>query len=153
MSEIVSLCGNDVLKLNGRILSDFMDGDVAQLVYPNDLAVVKTGKNGNSIVAFKNDGRQVDLTLRIAAGSADDKFLNNLLALFKNDAAAFSMLTGEFTKNVGDGAGNITAITYILSAGVPTKQPGTVDNADGNTEQAVVVYGFKFTNGNRSIGN
>ena len=153
MSEIVSLCGNDVLKLNGRIFSDFMDGDVAQIVYPNDLAVVKTGKNGNSIVAFKNDGRQVDLTLRIAAGSADDKFLNNLLALFKNDAAAFSMLTGEFTKNVGDGAGKVTAITYILSAGVPTKQPGTVDNSDGNTEQAVVVYGFKFTNANRSIGN
>jgi hypothetical protein len=153
MSEIVSLCGNDVLKLNGRIFSDFIDGDVAQLVYPNDLAVVKTGKKGNSIVSFKNDGRQVDLTLRIAAGSADDKFLNNLLALFKNDPAAFSMLTGEFTKNVGDGAGNVTAITYILSAGVPTKQPGTVDNADGNTEQAVAVYGFKFTNGNRSIGN
>lgn len=153
MGQVVALVGNDTIKINGRILSDFQDGDVAHLVYPNDLAVVKTGKNGNSIVAFKNDGRQADFTLRIALGSSDDKFLNNLIALFKNNPAAFALIQGEFTKNIGDGGGNIKAITYVLSGGVPTKQPEAVDNADGSTEQAVAVYSFKFTNAPRSIGN
>lgn len=151
--ETVTLTGNDVVKINGRILSDFNDGDVAALTYPNDLAVVKTGKNGNSIIAFKNDGRQADFNLRVSLGSADDKFLNNLSALFKNNPAAFSLISGEFTKYVGHGDGRVTAITYILSAGVPVKLPGGTDNADGNTDQAIAVYAFKFTNAARSIGN
>jgi hypothetical protein len=83
MSESISLVGSDVLKLNGRIFNDFADGDVAKLTYPNDLANVKTGKNGNSIVSFKNDGRQADFEVRVLLGSSDDKFLNNLFALFK----------------------------------------------------------------------
>jgi hypothetical protein len=153
MSQVVAITGNDTVKINGRIFSDFIDGDVVHLVYPNDLAVVKTGKNGNSVISFKNDGRQADVTMRVLLGSSDDKFLNNIVALFKNDPSAFAMLSGEFTKNIGDGNGNITAVTYILSGGVPTKQPEATDNADGNTEQAIAVYSFKFTNAPRSIGN
>jgi hypothetical protein len=152
-SQIVALTGSDVIKLNNRIFSAFADGDCAHLTFPNDLVVVKTGKSGNSIYGFKNDGRQVDLTLRVVVGSSDDKFLNGLLALMKNDPAAFTLITGEFTKRVGDGQGNITAITYILSGGVVSKQPEAVDNADGNTDQALAIWNFRFSNGNRSIGN
>lgn len=152
MSQIIALTGSDVVKINDRIMSAFPDGDVAHLTYPNDLAQVKTGKNGNSIISFRNDGRQADVTLRLVMGSADDKFLNNLLALLKNDPAAFVMLSGEFTKMVGDGQGKVTAITYILSGGIFSKQVEAVDNADGNTEQAVAVYTMKFTNAPRSIG-
>lgn len=151
--EIISLVGNDVIKLNDRIFSDFADGDVAKLTYPNDLANVKTGKNGNSIVSFKNDGRQADFTIRPLLGSSDDKFLNKLFNLFKNDPSAFSLITGEFTKMVGDGSGNVTAVTYILSGGTPIKFPEPTDNADGDTEQAVAQYGLKFCNTSRSIGN
>jgi len=153
MAESISLVGNDVIKLNGRIFNDFADGDVAKLTYPNDLANVKTGKNGNSIVSFKNDGRQADFEIRVLLGSSDDKFLNNLFALFKNDPSAFSLLTGEFTKNVGDGSGNVTAVTYIISGGVPVKLPEPTDNADGDTEQAIAKYLIKFCNTSRSIGN
>ena len=95
----ISLVGKDVVKINGRILNDFADGDVANLTFPNDLFNVKTGKNGNTIYAFKNDGRQCDFVLRILLGSSDDKFLNNLKSLMKNDPSAFSLLDAEFIKN------------------------------------------------------
>ena len=148
----VSLTGKDTVKINGRIMIDFGDGDNAHLTFPNDLAVIKTGKNGNSIISFKNDGRNCELTLRVLRGSADDKFLNNLVALFKNDPAAFALVAGEFVKNIGDGTGAIIADTYIASAGVPKKQPEMLDNADGNTEQAQAMYTFAFCNGDRAIG-
>ena len=148
-----SLTGRDTIKVNGRILNDFADGDCAHLTFPNDLATIKTGKNGNSIIAFKNDGRQADLSLRVLRSSSDDKFLNGLFAAFKNDPSSFVLITGEFTKNVGDGNGAITADTYILSGGVPGRQPEVVDNADGTTDQALAVYTFKFTNAPRAIGN
>ena len=153
MSEIVALTGNDVTKINDRIFSGFADGDCVKITYPNDLVIVKTGKNGNSLYGFKNDGRQVDVTLRVVLGSADDKFLNNINSLMKNDFAAFTLMTGEFTKRVGDGNGNITAVTYILSGGVISHQPEAVENADGNTDQSLVVWSLKFSNAPRSIGN
>ena len=152
MSQIIALTGSDVIKINDRILSALPDGDVVDLKYPNDLANVKTGKNGNSIISFKNDGRQVEVSVRVIVASADDKFLNNLYNLFTNDPAAFTLIAGEFTKMVGDGAGNITSVTYILSGGVFSRGIDTMENADGNTEQAVAVYKMRFTNAPRSIG-
>lgn len=150
--SVVALTGKDVIKINGRLLNDLVDGDCAALTYPNDISVIKTGKNGNSIYAFKYDGNQAELSLRVLRGSPDDKFLNNLLALYKNDPAAFSLLTGEFAKQVGDGAGGITSDIYILSGGVFKKQVEGKENAEGDTEQAISVYSMAFTNAPRSIG-
>lgn len=148
----VSLTGKDVIKINGRLLNDLADGDCAALTFPNDIAVVKTGKNGNSIYAFKYDGNVCEVTLRVLRGSSDDKFLNNILALFKNDPAVFSLLQGEFSKQVGDGAGNLIADTYVLSGGIFKKQTEVKENAEGDTEQAVAIYTLTFSNAPRSIG-
>ena len=147
----VSLTGRDTVKINGRVLNDFADGDNAHLTFPNDLVVIKTGKNGNSIYGFKNDGRQAELVLRVLRGSGDDKFLNNLLALMKNDPPAFVLMTGEFVKGVGDGAGNVTGDTYVMSGGVFKKQTEVIENADGNTDQAIAIYTLAFSNAPRSI--
>lgn len=149
---ITSLSGKDTIKINGRILNDFGDGDTAVLNYPNDLFTIKTGKNGNSIYAFNASGRQCEVTLRVLRGGADDKFLNNLLALCLNDPAAFSLLQGEFTKNVGDGQGNTISDTYIMSGGVFRKPVEVKENVDGDTEQALAIYSFIFSNAPRSIG-
>ena len=148
----VSLTGKDVIKINGRLLNDLADGDCAALTFPNDIAVVKTGKNRNSIYAFKYDGNVCEVTLRVLRGSSDDKFLNNILALFKNDPAVFSLLQGEFSKQVGDGAGNLIADTYVLSGGIFKKQTEVKENAEGDTEQAVAIYTLTFSNAPRSIG-
>jgi hypothetical protein len=148
----VALTGKDTIKINGRILNDLADGDCAALTYPNDISVVKTGKNGNSIYAFKYDGNQCDVLLRVLRGSSDDKFLNNLLAILKNDPAAFTLIQGEFGKNIGDGAGGITADVYIMSGGTFKKQTEVKENAEGDVEQAVAIYSLVFSNAPRTIG-
>ena len=105
-----------------------------------------------NIYAFNYTGLQCDMTLRLLRGSADDKFLNNLFALYKNDPAAFTLMTGEFSKQIGDGLGGITADTYILSGGAFKKSAGAKENADGDTEQAINVYNLVFSNAPRAIG-
>lgn len=148
---IVSLTGKDVIKINGRILNDGADGDVAALTFPNDLMNVKTGKSGNSIYAFNYTGQQCEVSLRLIRGGQDDQYLNGLLALMKNNPAAFSLMQGEFDKNIGDGNGNITVDSYIMSGGVFKKNPEVKENADGETEQAVVIYMLLFSNAPRTI--
>lgn len=149
---VTSLTGKDTIKINGRILNDLADGDCAVLTFPNDLTAIKTGKGGNSVYAFNYSGNQAEVSLRVLRGSSDDKFLNNLLALLKNDPAAFSLMQGEFTKNIGDGAGAINNDTYIMSGGIFKKQPEVKENAEGDTEQAIAIYNMIFSNAPRTIG-
>ena len=149
---ITALTGKDTIKINGRILNDFIDGDTAYLKFPNEKVQAKTGKNGNNIFAYNYTGKICDLTLRLIRNGADDIFLNNLNFALDNNPPGFSLMTGEFTKNVGDGSGNIKGETYVMSGGIFKKNPEVKENADGETEQAVVVWELLFTNSPRSIG-
>lgn len=150
MSE-VSLTGKDTIIVNGRVLNDFADGDTCKLDYPNDLSVVKTGKNGNSIYAFQYSGLQCTMELRLLLGSSDDAFMNALLSTFINNPPAFTLLNGEFIKNIGDGASNISPTSYITSGGTFKKNVPAVENADGDTNQAIAVYMLHFTNAPRQV--
>lgn len=151
MSKI-SLTGKDTQIINGRILNDLANGDVTKLTFPTEKWRIKTGKNGNSIYSYSYDGRTINVEMRVLLGSDDDAFLNNLANLADNNPAAFTLLTGTFVKNIGDGVGNITPVTYTLSGGVIKKGIEAVENAEGNEEQAVAVYEFMFTNAARTIG-
>src|SRR5689334_19733728 len=107
----VSLTGNDTLVIAGIVISDMADGDWFTLVYDNDLANVKRGKNGNAIFAENSMGLVGTGVLRVLRGSADDKALDALLQQQLQDFSAFVLLDGQFTKRVGDGFGNITPDT------------------------------------------
>ncbi len=146
------MTGADTIKINNRILADLADGDCIALTYPNDIANVKTGKNGNSLFALNESGKQAEVMLRLIRGSADDKFMQNLLANQQNNFAGFILMIGEFTKRVGDGAGNVTGDTYIVSSGVFSKQVEAKSNVEGDTEQSISVYHLKFANAPRAIG-
>ena len=147
-----SLTGKDVVKINGRILNDFADADIAVLTFPNDNMALKTGKNGNAIYAFNATGQQCELMLRVLRGSSDDKFLNGLLVLMNNDPVSFILMTGEFIKNVGDGRGNVTQDIYIMDGGIFKKQVDVKSNVEGDSEQAVAIYSLAFSNAPRAIG-
>jgi hypothetical protein len=147
----VSLTGADSIQISSRILADFADGDIANLTFPNTLASVKSSKNGNLIYAFNETGKQCELVIRVLAGSADDKVLNSTLALQKQDFSKFTLMTGVFTKRVGDGTGKITNVTYNCSGGVISKQPEQKTNVEGDTSQSVVVYNITFGNSGRVI--
>lgn len=147
----IALSGNDTMVVNNRIFADFADGNVAELTFPNDIATVKTGKDGNSIYGLNETGKQAELKCRLIRGSADDKFLNGLLAQQQQNFAGFPLMIGQFIKKIGDGAGNIKSDTYIMSGGVFTKQVEAKSNVEGESEQSVSIYTIKFSNAPRVI--
>lgn len=147
----VALSGADTIILNNRIMSDLADGNCVELTFPSDIASVKTGKNGNSIYGLNETGKQCELKIRFIRGSADDKFMNALLAQQQNNFSGMILLVGEFIKKIGDGAGNITSDTYITSGGLFTKQVEAKMNVEGESEQSIAVYMMKFTNAPRVI--
>ena len=147
----IAMSGQDTIKINNRILADLADGDVAALTFPNEIAQVKTGKNGNSIYALNESGKQSELVLRVVRGSNDDKFLNNLLANQQNNFAGTVLIIGEFTKRLGDGSGNVANDTYITSGGIFTKLVEAKSNVEGDVAQSVSEYHIKFSNAPRAI--
>lgn len=148
----VSLTGSDVIKINNRVFSDLADGDAVTVTFPNDIAALKTGKNGNAIYAKNETGNQVDVVIRVLRGSNDDRYLNNELNMLKNDFSAYILLNAEFIKKVGDGQGNITNDTYLLTGGIPSKQVEAKTSAEGDTEQSVSIYNLKFAVCERTLG-
>ena len=149
--SVVSLTGQDTVIINGTILNDLADADCAVLTFPNMLTVLKKGKNGNSIYALNESGKQVKLVLRLIRGSSDDKLLNQQLSLYKNDPSGFTLMTGQLVKNVGDGNGVTAHDSYNLTGGAFEKETEVKVNADGDTEQAVSVYNLIFSNAPRQI--
>lgn len=147
----VALSGNDTLSINNHVFADFADAIVAELTFPNEIAKVKTGKNGNSIYGLDESGKQADLKLRVLRGSADDKFLNNLLSQQQANFAGFPLMIGQFIKKIGDGQSNITDDTYVVSGGVFTKQVAGKTDAEGGVDQSVAEYMVKFTNAPRVL--
>ncbi len=150
--SIVAMTGKDTITLNGRILNDFADGVVAELTFPNDSVNLKTGKNGNTIYALNNTGRQCEFNLRLLRGSADDKFLSALYLDQMGDFATFALMSGQIVKNIGDGNSNITLDTYILSGGAFKRGVDAMENSDGDTNQSVAVWHLLFSNAPRAIG-
>lgn len=147
----VALSGNDSATLNNQLLTDLADGNCIELTFPNDIANVKTGKNGNAIYGLNESGKQCEVKLRIVRGGATDKFLLNLLAQQQANFAAFPLMIGQFNKKLGDGAGNVTSDTYIMSGGIFVKIPEAKSNVEGETEQSIAMYTLKFSNAPRVL--
>lgn len=148
----VALSGSDVIIINNRILADLSVGDCVKLTFPTEIASVKTGKNGNSIYGLNETGKQCELEIDLIRGSSDDKFLNNLLLQQQANFAGTILAIGQFIKKIGDGAGNITNDTYVMSGGVFTKQVEGKTNVEGDTDQSISRYAMKFSNAPRAIG-
>lgn len=147
----VALSGSDTVMIQNRIFADLADENCVELTFPNDIASVKTGKNGNSIYGLNESGKQADVKIRVVRGSADDKFLNGLLAQQNANFAGMVLLFGSFIKKLGNGQGQITSDTYIMSGGVFSKQVEAKMNVTGDSEQSVSIYTLKFSNAPRVI--
>lgn len=146
-----SLTGSDVAQIDGTVLATLADGNNFDVTFPNDIANVKTGKDGNSIYAQNAMGKMCDVMVRVLVGNSDDKFLNSLLQLWLSNPSGFNLLTGLFVKQVGDGQGNLQSKVYNCTGGVFLKQVEMLSSAEGNTDQSVAVYTFRFGNCQVSI--
>lgn len=151
MSNRVALTGKDITEIKGRIFEDFGSGDVVNFDYPNNLVEVKKGKNGNSVFAFNATGQVVTATVRVIKGSEDDKFLNTEMNAYISNPAGYTLMSGTFIKQSGDGLGNIVSDIYSMSAGCIQKIPNVKDNVEGDTEQGETIYTIVFANTNRSM--
>lgn len=147
----VSLSGNDTVSINNRVFADFAEGNIVELTFPNEIANVKTGKNGNSIYGFNATGKQCELKIRLIRGSSDDKFLNNLLTQQQASFATTILMDGQFIKKIGDGKGGVLSDTYVLGGGIFVKQVEGKSNVEGDSEQSVSIYSMKFSNSPRIL--
>ncbi len=147
----VALSGADTITINNHVFADLADADCVELTFPNDIAAVKTGKNGNSIYGLNESGKQAEVKIKVLRGSTDDKFMNALLSQQQLNFAGTVLLIGQFIKKIGDGQGNITSDTYVMSGGVFTKQVEGKTNVEGDTAQSIAVYTIKFSNSPRTL--
>ena len=146
-----ALTGKDTIQIDSRILRDLGDGDCVTVTFPNDISQTKVSKNGNIIYALNNSGLLAEVSIRLIIGSSDDKYLNSRQAEFINDPATFTLLTGIFSKRAGQGDGALSTIVYNMGGGVFRRQPEGRDNAEGTTEQGIVVYTLTFGNSVRAV--
>lgn len=142
----VAMSGNDAISINNTILTDLADGDCVVLSFPNEIASVKIGKNGNAIYGLNTTGQMSEVKIRVIRGSADDKLLNNLLTQQQLNFSGFTLMIGEFVKLVGDGKGNVQNDTYIMSGGVFSKAVEAKTNVEGDALQSVSEYMIRFAN-------
>lgn len=146
-----AVTSNDTLTLNGHVFVDQAFGDVSKISFPNELINMKTGKNGNTVIAANATGFNADLELRVLRGSADDQFMQGLVISPGSDFPSTQLLTGTFVKMLGNGQGATVSDVYTMAGGVIRKIPEGKENVEGDTEQGVVVYMVKFANAGRSI--
>lgn len=149
--SINAITSDDTLTLFGAVLTDFADGDVSKIEFSEDIGVVKTGKDGNTIFTDKQPGNNATLTLRLMRGSSDDQTLNTQLLSQQSNFSGFTLAQGTFVKRIGDGQGNVVSDSYTLANGLFTKLPGVSENVEGTTDQAVSVYTLKFATATRGI--
>lgn len=140
-----TITGDDTLTIGGRVLTDLADADNSTVTFPNNVVESKTGKNGNTIFAKNAMGQNADLVVRVIRGSSDDRFLQGeLTKVSSGDISSYTLLDGSFVKRLGDGAGVVILDTYTMTGGIPNKKIDGKENSDGDIEQAVSVYNFKF---------
>jgi len=142
----VAMSGNDTISINNTVLTDLADGDCVMLTFPNEIASVKIGKNGNAIYGLNTTGQMSEVKIRLIRGSADDKFMNNLLTQQQLNFAGFALMIGEFVKLIGNGQGNIQNDTYIMSGGIFLKPVEAKTNVEGDALQSVSEYTLRFAN-------
>lgn len=147
-----TVTSNDTLTLNGRVFTDFAYGDNCSITFPNPLVNMKTGKNGNSIIALNQSGFNADAVLKITRASSDDVFLQSLLSAMNSDFPSTVLMAGTFVKRLGDGQGNVRSDIYTIAGGVISKIPDGKENVEGDTEQGVSNYAIKFAKAVRGIG-
>ena len=148
---IVALTGADTIAIDGIPLTALGKGDVMTGEFPNDVSTVNIGKNGNVIAALNAEGTKFEVVLRVLRGSVDDVYLATREAQWLADPASFTSYTGNFTKRIGDGTGNVRYDNYVAGAGVPKKMPSVKENVGGETDQAIAEHTITFGQAIRAI--
>ena len=148
----ISLNGADTLIIGGRSITDNAGPISFEGEFPNDVATCKVGKNGNAVIALNNMGKMMNAKVYVLLGSGDDDFFNQELSRFEADPPSYVLLPITFTKRSGDGDGNAVPVQYIGQGGHIKKAPKTLDQAEGDSEQGIVVWEMVWPQVIRTVG-
>lgn len=148
---IYSLTGNDTLIINKRVFSELADNSTIELTFNNDRIGTSTGKNDNTIISDNRQGGNATLTLRVIRGSYEDTVLNGWSVLQDRDLPSFTLMSGTFTKRIGNGFGFVHFDNYVLQGGAFQRSVEVQENLNGETEQAVAIYTIFFSKVTRAI--
>ena len=150
MGSAVSLTGGDSAQIDGTNITDLADGVPFEITFPESYGTVKRGKDGNMIYAKNEMGKVADVVLRILMGGSTDKFLLARLQQWDNPST-FKLMTAQFIKHVGDGAGNTQSKVYQCSGGIFKRQVDARTSSNDDSEQSVAVYRLQFGDVSTSI--
>jgi hypothetical protein len=148
---IFNLTSEDTVVIFDRVFNDLADGDAVTVAYTSDKVATTTGKNGNTIFAKNEKGKNANVTMRVMRGSSDDQFLSGKMSLSDKDFAATVLAEGSFVKRLGDGLGATRNDVYTLNGGTFMREIDGKENVAGDTEQGVAVYNLMFARIVRSI--
>lgn len=149
--SITTMAGSGTLILFDTVITDLANTDAFTIAFENDLTTTATGKNGNTIHAFNEQGKNALCTVRIQKGSKSDRLFQAQLNTMKNNFSAFVSASGSAIGDFGDGAGNVIKENYTLASGVFTRDVDGKNNVEGDIEQAVAIYTLRFANVQRSM--
>lgn len=140
MSTIQLLADSTTMVLNGRVFTDFIDGDSLSLTPVNDLTSRTRSTKGLNIQG-RSDALVKDLTFTVPKYSDDDIWLNTQVN--QDEPVVFNGSVKEYYTK--DGVEMIT--TYTLEDGSFTVQPTDQrNNTDGNNE---MTYTIQFNRAKR----
>lgn len=143
---MTSFCmtGDDTFIINATpIHPQFADGDTVTIDFPNELCTLTTGKDSNTIYAINEQGANFDVVFSVMRGGSVDKHLNGLKTNQTKDFVSFPLMTGAFTKRLGDGYGKVSYDTYVLRGMVFVNHSPAKGNVSGDGEQGKVEYRLK----------
>lgn len=153
MSRVVLVSAGSFVS-DSRVFSDFADGEFIVLTFPDEIATVTIGKNGNAIYSKNFAGTACTLSIRFLRGSEDDKYLNQRLIQQNADPNFSSTVLhqSQVIKMLGDGKGNTENDTYNLEDGILVQQPESRSLGEGDAENGIIMYNWKYRKGGRVIG-
>lgn len=149
MAIVASITQNDTLSINNQVITTFANNDCGKLTFPNEIVEFDVGKNGNILQAINYKGFIVNIQIRIIMGASEDQYFNGLLNQLMNGSPSFQ--TTYFTKNFIDKNGNVISASIAAQGGNIVKAPEMIISANGNIEQVVAVWDFRFGYWNRIV--
>jgi hypothetical protein len=145
MSRIDTYSGNDVIEIDDRLITDFADGDVAVLTFPNQKISKFSGDEGNTITVENANGRQAQLQLRILQNSRDYQYLKLRMSQQDADLVSMAKLTARFTKITGDENGKTTKDVVSCYGGNFVNNVQLTKGKNGNVEAGVAIFAILFS--------
>lgn len=147
----LTMTGSGTLVLFDTVITDLANGDAFTIAFENDLVTTATGKNGNTIHALNEQGKNALCTVRVIKASSSDRLLQAQLSLMQKDFASYTAANGSAVGNFGDGSGVVAKENYSLKGGIFTRGIDGKNNVEGDVEQAIAIYTLRFANVARSI--